>query len=69
MTGTYHENDPVGKRFESGQLPLRRPALDAKNHTLILPKSTAINPTLANHKPVTPANAGVHLPVSERVEI
>jgi hypothetical protein len=69
MIGTYHEYAPVGKRFESGQFPHHRAALDAKNHSLILPKSTAINPPPANHKPVTPAKAGVHLSVSERVEI
>ena len=61
MIGTYHEDAPVGKRFESGQFPHRCPALDAKNHTLILPKSTATNQPPANHKPVTPAQAEVHI--------
>jgi hypothetical protein len=61
MIRTYHEYASVGKRFESGQLPHRRAALNAKNHILILPKSTATNPPPANHKPVTPAKAGVHI--------
>ena len=61
MIGTYHEYTPVGKRFDSGQFPYRRAALDAKSHSLFLPKTTATNPPLANHKPVTPAQAGVYI--------
>ena len=55
MIGTYHEDYTIGKRFELGQFPHRRAALDAKSHSLFLPKTTSIDPPLANHKHVTPA--------------